>query len=73
MQLTNEEYLKAVRDNKFMAARYKRRVAISQIRLERKLASGNLTEAEKKEEIGMHKARIKKMKEYEAKAKADAR
>lgn len=70
MQLSDNEYRKAVEDNKFMAARYKRRVAISQQRLEKKLKDNNLSDKEKEELIGMHKARIRKMKQYEEKAKA---
>lgn len=68
MALTEQDYLRAANDKKFMAARWKQRVAISQKKLDEFLSS-NASEQEKKIEISMHKKRIEKLKEAERKLK----
>lgn len=68
MALTQEDYLKAANDPKFMAARWKQRVAISQKNLE-KILNSDASEEEKKQELLMHRKRIEKMKEVQKKAK----
>ena len=68
MALTQQDYLRAVNDPKFMAARWKQRVAISQEKLDEFLASG-ASEEEKKQELLMHRKRIERMKEVQRKAK----
>ncbi|MDX9782927.1 MAG: hypothetical protein RBT35_08130 [Bacteroidales bacterium] len=68
MALTEQDYLRAANDPKFMAARWKQRVAISQIKLDEFLASG-ASEREKKQELLMHKKRVEKLKEAQQKLK----
>lgn len=68
MALTQQDYLRAVNDPKFMAARWKQRVAISQRKLDKFLAS-NASEQEKKKELLMHKKRIEKLREVQKKVK----
>ncbi len=68
MALTEQDYLRAANDPKFMAARWKQRVAISQEKLDEFLASG-ASEEEKKQELLMHRKRIERMKEVQRKAK----
>jgi len=68
MALTQQDYLRAANDPKFMAARWKQRVAISQKRLDEFLTS-NASEQEKKKELLMHKKRIEKLREVQKKAK----
>ena len=60
MGLTQEDYIKAARDPKFMAARWKQRVAISQEKLDKFLTS-NASREEKEIELQMHKKRIEKL------------
>ncbi len=69
MALTEQDYLRAVNDPKFMAARWKQRVAISQQKLD-KFLSSNASEQEKKQEILMHRKRIEKMREAQKKLKS---
>ena len=69
MALTEDDFKRAVKDVKFMAARYKRRVAISEVRLEKMIRSGSLSPEQKEREIKLHKQRIEKWKEWEKKAK----
>jgi hypothetical protein len=69
MALTENDLLQAVGDSKFMASRYKRRVAISEVRLEKMLNSGMLSLEQKSREVNLHKQRIGKWKEWEKKAK----
>ena len=68
MALTEQDYLKAANDPKFMAARWKQRVAISQRKLDEFLSSG-ASESEKKQELLMHRKRIERMKEMQRKAR----
>lgn len=68
MALTEQDYLRAANDPKFMAARWKQRVAISQQKLD-KFLSSNASEQEKKQEILMHKKRVEKLKEAQQKLK----
>ena len=68
MGLTENDYRRAANDPKFMAARWKQRVAISQEKLDEFLASG-ASEEEKKQELLMHRKRIERMKEVQRKAK----
>lgn len=68
MALTEQDYLRAANDPKFMAARWKQRVAISQKKLDKFLAS-NASEKEKEQELYMHRKRIEKMREMQRKAK----
>ena len=68
MALTEQDYMRAARDPKFMAARWKQRVAISQEKLDKFLAS-NASEKEKEQELLMHRKRIEKMREMQKKAK----
>lgn len=68
MALTEQDYLRAANDPKFMAARWKQRVAISQAKLDEFLASG-ASEREKKQELLMHKKRVEKLKEAQQKLK----
>lgn len=68
MALTEQDYLKAANDPKFMAARWKQRVAISQRKLDEFLSSG-ASEGEKKQELLMHRKRIERMKEMQRKAR----
>lgn len=65
MGLTINDYRRAANDPKFMAARWKQRVAMSQRNLDRILKDPNLSQKEKELEMRMHKNRIAKMKEYE--------
>ena len=68
MTLTEQDYLKAANDPKFMAARWKQRVAISQRKLDEFLSSG-ASKDEKKQELLMHRKRIERMKEMQRKAR----
>ena len=68
MALTEQDYLRAANDPKFMAARWKQRVAISQKKLDEFLSS-NASEQEKKQEILMHRKRVEKLKEAQQKLK----
>ncbi len=68
MGLTQEDYIKAARDPKFMAARWKQRVAISQEKLDKFLTS-NASREEKEIELQMHKKRIEKLHEVQKEAK----
>lgn len=68
MALTEQDYLKAANDPKFMATRWKQRVAISQRKLDKFLSSG-ASESEKKQELLMHRKRIEKMREAQKKLK----
>lgn len=68
MALTQQDYLRAANDPKFMAARWKQRVAISQRNLDKILAS-NASKKEKEQELLMHRKRIEKMREVQRKAK----
>jgi len=64
MRLTEQDLIRASRDDKFMAARWKQRVAVSQARLDKKLGDPNISREEKERQVRMHKSRIQKMKEY---------
>jgi len=66
MALTEQDFLRAANDNKFMAARWKQRVAISQSKLD-KFLSSDISEKEKKQEVYMHRKRIERMKEVQNK------
>ena len=68
MGLTESDYMRAARDPKFMAARWKQRVAMSQRKLDEFLSS-NASDSEKKQELSMHRNRIRKMKEVQGKVK----
>ena len=68
MGLTEQDYLRAARDPKFMAARWKQRVAISQEKLDKFLTS-NASREEKEIELQMHKKRIEKLHEVQKEAK----
>ena len=68
MGLTQEDYIKAARDPKFMAARWKQRVAISQEKLDKFLTS-NASREEKEIELQMHKKMIEKLHEVQKEAK----
>jgi len=68
MGLTKDDYMRAARDPKFMAARWKQRVAMSQKNLD-KVLSGSASEQEKRQELLMHKRRIEKMKEVQREAR----
>lgn len=68
MGLTENDYMRAARDPKFMAARWKQRVAISQRNLDKILAS-NASKKEKEQELLMHRKRIERMREVQRKAK----
>jgi len=68
MALTEQDYLRAANDPKFMAARWKQRVAISQKKLDEFLSS-NASEQEKKQELLMHRKRVEKLKEAQQKLK----
>ena len=68
MGLTEKDYMRAAKDPKFMAARWKQRVAISQRKLDEFL-SGGASEGEKKREVLMHKKRIERLKEVQNKLK----
>ena len=64
MVLSKEDIIKASRDPRFLAARWKQRVARSQEQLDKTL-SGNASRSEKEQEIGMHRKRIEKMKQMQ--------
>ena len=68
MALTEQDYLRAANDPKFMAARWKQRVAISQRKLDKFLTS-NASREEKEIELQMHKKRIEKLHEVQKEAK----
>lgn len=68
MALTEQDYLRAANDPKFMAARWKQRVAISQAKLDKFLTS-NASREEKEIELLMHRKRVEKLKEAQQRLK----
>lgn len=70
MGLTIDDYKRASQDPKFMAARWKQRVAISQRKLDEILSNRSLSENEKEMELRMHRNRIKKMEESQKKLRS---
>jgi hypothetical protein len=67
MGLTENDYRRAANDPKFMAARWKQRVAMSQRNLD-KVLSSNVSDDEKKQELLMHRKRIERMREVQRRA-----
>lgn len=68
MAITNSEYRRMANDPKFVAARWKQRVAVSAKQLDKTLAS-NKSQKEKDSEFLMHKNRMKKCEEVQRKVK----
>jgi len=68
MGMTKQDMIRASRDPKFVAARWKERVARSEQMLDKTLSS-NASRDEKEKELYMHRKRIEKMKEVQKEAK----
>jgi len=68
MALTEQDFLRASKDPKFMATRWKQRVAISQKNLG-KFLSSDKSEKEKQQEVLMHRKKVERLKEVQSRLK----